>query len=191
MIKIDTTFSIFWYYIYNLILEWKGLIMKLKLFFLLITSIIFLYGCSEESAENEEATGEGMGTLSAESEEGNETEGSPEESSENEDLNDEDTQETKNDNGLLDLSNTESGWINFEGVLGGSSEYRTSQPVEYNPEQDYELSPGAYISYFNGDEFIQTMLYNEPTTIEQVPEADNIRVSYHNSFESKLALNEQ
>lgn len=164
--------------------------MKLKLFFLLITSIIFLYGCSEESAENEEATGEGMGTLSAESEEGNETEGSPEESSENEDLNDEDTQETKNDNGLLDLSNTESGWINFEGMLGGSSDYQTTEPIEYDSSKDYELTIGAYIVYYNGDEYIQTVQESEGT-IEQVEEADNIRVSYHKSFSESISLDEQ
>lgn len=166
--------------------------MKLKPFFLLGASLMIMAACgnggSEEGAT--EADDDGMGTLSSESESGDET-ASEETSSVDTESNEESIEETEQNNGLLDLSETETGWINFDGVLGGSYEYRTSQPVEYNPEKDYELSSGAYISYFNGDEFIQTMLYNEPTTIEQVPEADNIRVSYHNSFESKLALNEQ
>ena len=166
--------------------------MKLKPLFLLGASLMILSACGNEDSKGNGTASEddGMGTLSSESESGDETV-SEETSSGDTESNEDSVEETEQNNGLLDLSETENGWINFDGVLGGSYEYRTSQPVEYNPEQNYDLSTGAYIAYFNGDEFIQTVLYNEPTTIEQVPEADNIRVSYHNSFESKLALNEQ
>src|SRR5699024_1109169 len=154
--------------------------MKLKPLFLLGASLMILSACGNEDSKGNGTASEddGMGNVSYEAESGNET-GSEETSSGDTESNEDSVEETEQNNGLLDLSETENGWINFDGVLGGSYEYRTSQPVEYNPEQNYDLSTGAYIAYFNGDEFIQTVLYNEPTTIEQVPEADNIRVSYH------------
>src|SRR5699024_12401930 len=99
-------------------------------------------------------------------------------------------EEPTHDTGLLDLSDTEEGWLNFEGDVGGNAEYRITPEIEYNPDTDYEINNGAYVTYYNGDEFNKTVQKGKGT-IEQVTEADNIRVSYHSSFGNKIALTEQ
>src|SRR5699024_12742817 len=120
--------------------------MKLKTLFLLSTSFVILTGCgNEEEKTDDEKSGESMGTLNPESVE----------ESENDNSNNDDTgkkEETENDSthdsGLLDLNNTETGWINFEGNLGRNSEYITSSTIEYNPNQHFVLTKVGNIVYF-------------------------------------------
>ena len=161
--------------------------MKIKNILLLGVSIMILTGCGGETDEGSE---DGMGTLNTESENTNNIEEDAQEGSEATDLNEEKSEVTTSDNGLMDLNNTEPGWINFEGILGGSSEYRTTEPIEYDSSQDYELTRGAYIVYYNGDEYIKTVQESEGT-IEKVENADNIRVSYHKSFSEVISLTEK
>ena len=158
--------------------------MKIKKYLFLGISMLVLAGCSGESEETNEESEEGMGTLSAESEKNNEvkTESeSTEESSE---------EEPSHDMGLLELNDNEEGWINFEGGVGGNNEYRITPKIDYDPGKNYEINNGAYITYYSGDEFIKTV-QQSGGLIEQVSEADNIRVSYHNSFRNKISLIEQ
>lgn len=165
--------------------------MKIKTFFLLSASLIILSGCGDEEKETEnKGSGESMGTLNPESEEENSTESNesaPDDSEENQ----ESEEKTTHDSGLLDLDNTEAGWINFEGELGGNSDYHTTSPVEYNPNQNYVLTKGGYIAYYKSEEFIKTIQQTADEPIEQVQGADSIRVSYHSSFRNSIALNEQ
>ncbi|WP_020006130.1 acyltransferase family protein [Salinicoccus albus] len=95
------------------------------------------------------------------------------------------------DSNLLENTSTEPGWINFSGESGGNPEYVTTSPIEYNPDKEYELNEGAYIAYYNGDEFLETVQKENASTLEAVPEADHIRISYHESFEEKLELTEK
>src|SRR5699024_4307895 len=97
---------------------------------------------------------------------------------------------SQNESGLLNLSNTEKGWINFEGEVGGNTEYRITPKIEYTSDKTYEINTGAYVSYYNGDEFIKTVQQPEGA-IEQVDDADNILVSYHYTFENKISLKEK
>lgn len=89
---------------------------------------------------------------------------------------------------LMNVKNTETGWINFSGELGGNSDYLTTESIKYNPEKEYQLSEGAYISYYEGNEFIKTIQEEFPTNIEQVNRADNIKISFHKSFIDKIQL---
>lgn len=116
--------------------------------------------------------------------------GRSEESTESEADDTANREKESNDGGLMDLNNTENGWLNFDGEVGGNTEYRITPRIEYNPDKVYDLNIGAYITYYNGDEFIQTVQQAEGA-IEQVEEADNIRVSYHYTFEDKISLNEK
>ena|SRR5699024_379252 len=166
--------------------------MKTKKLLLLGVSMMLLAACSGESEEANGESEEGMGTLSAESEEGTESERESENATDSDSESTDDSyEESSHDSGLLDLSDTEEGWLNFEGDIGENSEYRITPEVDYNPETDYEINNGAYISYYNGDEFIKTVLQNETGAIEQVEEADNIRLSFHNSFEDRISLTEK
>ncbi|SDL33521.1 hypothetical protein SAMN05216216_1446 [Lacicoccus qingdaonensis] len=159
----------------------------MKKFFLLGVSMFVLAGCGGDSEEANGESEEGMGTLDSESEEEIESENDNSTESE-EEANNEDS---SHDSGLLDLNDTDPGWINYEGERTGSSEYQTTPPVEYDPSLQYEISVGAYIAYFNGDEFIDTVQQGSSGQIEQVEEADTIRVSYHNSFADRISLTEE
>src|SRR5699024_8766580 len=131
--------------------------MKIKKYLLLGVSMMILAGCGGESEETNGEAEEGMGTLSAESEEGSdaETDRATERGSESNEESSE--EEPTHDTGLLDLSDTEEGWLNFEGDVGGNAEYRITPEIEYNPDTDYEINNGAYVTYYNGDEFIKTV----------------------------------
>ena len=163
--------------------------MKIKKYLLLGVSMVVLAGCSGESEEANGESEEGMGTLSAESEERTESESENTKENESEST-DDSNEEPSHDSGLLELSENEEGWLNFEGDVGENSEYRITPEIEYNPDTDYEINNGAYVTYYNGDEFIKTVQQAEGV-IEQVEDADNIKVSYHNSFGNKISLIEK
>src|SRR5699024_210581 len=164
--------------------------MKTKKLFLLSISMMILAGCGGESEETNENSEEGMGTLSAESEEGNKSETDNATESESESTEESAEEEPSHDTGLLDLSDNEEGWVNFEGDVGGNNEYRITPKIDYDPNKNYEINNGAYVTYYSGDEFIKTVQQAEGL-IEQVADADNIQVSYHNSFRNKISLTEQ
>ncbi|WP_462420199.1 hypothetical protein [Salinicoccus sp. Marseille-QA3877] len=160
--------------------------MKTTKLFLLGVSMMILAGCGGESEETNENSEEGMGTLSAETEESNEPEADNTSESEAESTEEDPTHDT----GLLDLSDNEEGWLNYEGDVGGNNEYRITPKIDYNPNKNYEINKGAYVTYYSGDEFIKTVQQAEGL-IEQVENADNIQVSYHNSFRNTISLSEQ
>lgn len=64
-----------------------------------------------------------------------------------------------------------------------------SQFIPYNPEKDYEVSRDTYVSYFNGEEFIKTELYEDtPEIINTVEEADGIILSFNKSNRNGMQL---
>ena len=164
--------------------------MKIKKYLLLGIGMLVLAGCNGESEEANGEAEEGMGTLSAESEEGSDAETDSATESEKEATDESSEEEPSHDTGLLDLNDNEEGWLNFEGEIGGNNEYRITPAIDYDPNKDYEINNGAYVTYYSGEEFIKTVQQSEGI-IEQVEEADNIKVSYHNSFRNKISLTEQ
>ena len=96
-----------------------------------------------------------------------------------------------NNSNLIDRNNTEPGWINSKGELGGNHEYATTDFLDYNPDKEYELNQGGYIAYYKGNQFIKMIQEEYASTIENVPEADKIRISYHKSFEDMIKLTEK
>src|SRR5699024_907150 len=143
----------------------------IKKYLLLGIGMLVLAGCSGESEETSGESEEGMGTLSTESEEGTESEMDSDTESESGSAEKSSEEEPTHDTGLLDLSDNEEGWINFEGDVGGNNEYRITPAIDYDPKKDYEINNGAYVSYYSGEEFIKTVQQAEGS-IEQVEEAD-------------------
>src|SRR5699024_4522143 len=90
----------------------EGTRYDMKKLFLLGVSMMILAGCGGETEETDGE--EGMGTLSAESEEGNETETDNDSESESESTEESAEEEPSHDTGLLDLSDNEEGWLNFD-----------------------------------------------------------------------------
>ncbi|WP_017548115.1 hypothetical protein [Salinicoccus carnicancri] len=153
--------------------------MKFKAFLLLGTSLMILSACSGESSEENADAETEETTDSAETSEGSSETGETKESAEVE------------DGGLIDKESTEPGWINFGGEHGGNPEYLTTNTIEYDPSKQYELSQGAYVAYYSGEEFIETSQMEHGGEIQTVENADNIRISYHKSFNNKINLSEQ
>lgn len=147
------------------------IIMKFKPLFVLGASAMLLAACgSGESGEEG-----GSSETNAET--------STEESAENNDS-----------ANLIDKEKlNENGWINFEGNVKEQAEMMNTESIPYDPFKEYELSSGAYVTYYNGEEFIETKLTQEnlPGPIETVDEADNIKLSFHKDFIDITELKEK
>lgn len=64
-----------------------------------------------------------------------------------------------------------------------------SQFIPYDPNNKYEVSLDTYVSYFNGENFIKTELYQDtPDIIETVEEADGIILSFNKENKSGMQL---
>src|SRR5699024_6091018 len=86
-----------------------------------------------------------------------------------------------NDENLIDIANLTSGsWIGYNGEAVEDDEMRTTGFIPYDSDKNYEINRSSYVSYFNGDEFIETKLYGEglPLSIDSVEKADGIKVSF-------------
>ncbi|WP_411843725.1 hypothetical protein [Salinicoccus sp. HZC-1] len=99
-----------------------------------------------------------------------------------------------NSDNLIDVDNvTEGSWVGYNGEDVEDEEMMTSELIPYNPEIDYEINRSSYVSYFNGDKFIETKLYGEelPLTIDSVEEADGIKVSFNQYNKDAIELVEK
>lgn len=80
-------------------------------------------------------------------------------------------------------------WINYKGISENNKSMIQSQFISYDFNYDYEITHDAYVSYFNGDTFIKTKLYeNTPETIDAVEEADGIILSFNKENKSGMKL---
>lgn len=87
---------------------------------------------------------------------------------------------------------TEGSWITYDGETVENEEMRTTEPINYDPSKDYEINRSSYVSYYNGDEFIETIQYSDdpPMTIDTVEEADRIVISFNQYNEDTISLTE-
>lgn len=99
------------------------------------------------------------------------------------------TEYNSNDN-LVNKTNTVNDqWVNYKGVSKNKKSMVQSQFIPYNPNNKYEVSLDTYVSYFNGENFIKTELYeNTPDIIDTVEEADGIILSFNNENKSGMQL---
>lgn len=71
-------------------------------------------------------------------------------------------------------------WINYEGNSENNKKMNQSQYIPVDKESTYELDTDVYISYFNGDEFLGTILHEDtPQEIEMMEEVDGIILSFN------------
>jgi len=97
------------------------------------------------------------------------------------------------ENGLIDLDSATAGsWMGYEGEAVENDEMITSDTIDYNPSKTYEINRSSYVSYFKGEEFIETIQYSDdpPMTLDTVEEADNIVVSFNVYNEDTIKLQE-
>jgi len=102
---------------------------------------------------------------------------------------------SNNDNGdsdnLIDTGSAiEGSWVGYNGENVEDEEMLTSELIPYDSNKNYEINRSSYVSYFNGDEFIETKLYSDemPATIETVEDADGIKVSINQYNKDAIEL---
>ena len=98
------------------------------------------------------------------------------------------TQATSN-NLINKVNLLEDRWVNYKGTSENNKAMMQSQFIPYNPEKDYEVSGDTYVSYFNGEEFIKTELYEDtPEIISAVEETDGVILSFNKSNRNGMQL---
>lgn len=103
------------------------------------------------------------------------------------------TKDSGKDN-MIDTSNlTKGSWIGYNGEVVEDEEMMTSEMISYDAGKEYEINRSSYVSYYNGDEFIETKLYGEdlPKKIYSVEEADSIKVSFNQYNKDVIKLVEK
>lgn len=94
-----------------------------------------------------------------------------------------------NDNMINKINLVEDRWVNYKGTSENNKAMMQSQFIPYNPEKDYEVSGDTYVSYFNGEDFIKTELYEDtPEIINSVEEADGIILSFNKNNRNGMQL---
>lgn len=91
---------------------------------------------------------------------------------------------------LINKNNTvDDRWINYQGISENDKSMIQSQFIPYDPNNKYEVSLDTYVSYFNGEDFIETELYEDtPDVIHTVQEADGIILSFNKENKSGMQL---
>lgn len=90
------------------------------------------------------------------------------------------TSKSTSDNLINKVNVIEDRWINYEGESENNKTMNQSQFIPVDPEKTYKLDTDAYVSYFYGDEYIETILHEDtPQTIETIEEADGIVLSFN------------
>lgn len=92
---------------------------------------------------------------------------------------------------LIDTGSlTEGSWMGYDGEAVENEEMRTTEKIDYDPSTTYEINRSSYVSYFNGEDFIETIQYNgePPMTLDTVEEADSIVISFNQYNEDTINL---
>ena len=100
---------------------------------------------------------------------------------------------SNSDGNLIDTSSvTDGSWISYDGNVVENEEMMTSKSIDYDPSKDYEINRSSYVSYYNGDEFIETIQYSDdpPMTLDTVEEADSIVISFNQYNKDTISLTE-
>lgn len=92
---------------------------------------------------------------------------------------------------LIDTGSlTEGSWMGYDGDAVENEEMRTTEKIDYDSSKTYEINRSSYVSYFNGEDFIETIQYNgePPMTLDTVEEADSIVISFNQYNEDTINL---
>ena len=100
---------------------------------------------------------------------------------------------SNSDGNLIDTGSvTEGSWISYDGNVVENDEMMTSKSIDYDPAKNYEINRSSYVSYYSGDEFLETIQYSEdpPMTLETVEEADSVVISFNKYNQDTIELKE-
>lgn len=85
---------------------------------------------------------------------------------------------------------TEGSWMGYNGETVEDPEMMSTDFIDYDSSQTYEINRSSYVSFYAGEEFIETVLYGEepPMTLDTVEEADRIIISFNQYNEDAIEL---
>lgn len=93
-----------------------------------------------------------------------------------------------NDNLVNKVNAVENQWIGYNGEVEFDNKMMNSQFIPYNSEENYKVNNDAYISYYEGEDFITTELYDAESELETVEEADGIILSFNKENKDGIKL---
>lgn len=97
--------------------------------------------------------------------------------------------EPTNDNLINKVNAVNDRWVNYDGISQHDNKMIESQFIPYDSDKMYEVNYPVYVSYYSGEQFIKTELYqNTPNVIKSVDEADGIIVSFNKKNKSGMQL---
>lgn len=100
---------------------------------------------------------------------------------------------SNSDGNLIDTGSlTEGSWVSYDGNTVENEEMRSTDHIDYDPAKTHEVNRSSYVSYYNGEEFIETIQYSDepPMTLDTVDEADSIVISFNQYNEDTITLTE-
>ena len=95
------------------------------------------------------------------------------------------------DDNLMDMGSlTEGSWMGYNGEAVENEEMMTTDFIDYDSSNTYEINRSSHVSYFKGEDFIETIQYSgePPMTLDTVDEADRIMVSFNQYNEDSINL---
>ena len=96
---------------------------------------------------------------------------------------------TVNNNLINKVNAVDDSWTNYDGEQELNNSMTRSQFIPYDANKDYKVNYPTYVSYYNGEMFIKTVLYeNTPAKIDTVEEADGIIVSFNKKNKPGMQL---
>lgn len=98
-----------------------------------------------------------------------------------------------NENLINKVNAIDNQWVNHDGLIEQDNTMVQSQFIPYNADVEYLLNNDAYVSYYNGEEFIKTELYEDKNTeLNTVAEADGVILSFNKENKNgiKLVMND-
>lgn len=82
----------------------------------------------------------------------------------------------------------ENQWISYNGEVEFDNKMMNSQFIPYNSDEVYKVNNDAYVSYYEGEDFITTELHDAESELETVEEADGIILSFNKENKEGIKL---
>lgn len=89
---------------------------------------------------------------------------------------------------LNKVNAVENQWIDYNGEIELDNKMMQSQFIPYSSEENYKVNNDAYVSYYNGEDFITTELHDAESELETVEEADGIILSFNKENKDGIKL---
>lgn len=99
-----------------------------------------------------------------------------------------DTNQSIETNLVNKVNAVENQWIDYNGEIELDNKMMKSQFIPYSSEADYKLNNDAYVSYYNGENFITTELHDAESELQTVEEADGVILSFNKENKDGIKL---